>query len=106
MKSSNPQQELAEKVFTVIGGIPFGKVASYGQIARLAGYPKHARKVGQLLKNLPQGSTLPWYRVVNSQRRISFPQDGSKFQEQKSRLQAEGITFSNSNVIAKHCVWE
>ena len=61
MKNSNPQQELAEKVFTVIGSIPFGKVASYGQIASLAGYPKHARKVGQLLKNLPQGSTLPWY---------------------------------------------
>ncbi|RXE86994.1 MGMT family protein [Pseudoalteromonas sp. A757] len=105
MKSSE-QQELAEKIFTVIGGIPFGKVASYGQVARLAGFPKHARKVGQLLKNLPHCSTLPWYRVVNSQRRLSFPQDSIKFLEQKSRLQAEGVVFSKNHVIAKCCVWE
>ncbi|MEJ6474695.1 MGMT family protein [Pseudoalteromonas piscicida] len=100
------QQDLAEKIFTVIGGIPEGKVASYGQIARLAGYPKHARKVGQLLKNLPAGSSLPWYRVVNSQRRISFPANSAKFDEQKARLEAENVRFSASNVIAKSCFWD
>ncbi|NLR15126.1 MGMT family protein [Pseudoalteromonas peptidolytica] len=100
------QHELAERMFTVIGAIPRGKVASYGQVARLAGFPNYARKVGQLLKHLPPESTLPWYRVVNSQRRISFASDSDKFQEQKQRLEAEGVTFSGTNLIAKQCFWE
>lgn len=98
-------QQLAERVYTLIGSIPHGKVASYGQIAALAGYPNHARKVGQLLRQLPEGSTLPWHRVVNSQRRISFPEGSQKFAEQKQKLQAEGVVFSARNLIPSHYLW-
>jgi len=61
-------------IYTVIAGIPIGKVASYGQVAALAGYPQNSRLVGRLLKVMPNDSVIPWHRVVNSQGKISFPQ--------------------------------
>ncbi|EEH70092.1 6-O-methylguanine DNA methyltransferase, DNA binding domain protein [Acinetobacter sp. ATCC 27244] len=65
------EQELHRQILEVIDLIPYGKVASYGQIAKLAGLPKHARLVGFVLKHLDQESKVPWYRVINAQGRIS-----------------------------------
>ena len=76
-----------EKIWQVVHQIPRGKVASYGQVARLAELPGYARYVGYVMKNLPAGTKLPWHRVVNSQGRISFPQSSAQYQRQKS-LQA------------------
>ncbi len=98
-------QQLAERVYTVIGGIPAGKVLAYGQVAKLAGYPKHARKVGQLLKTLPSDSTLPWFRVINSQRKISFAENSAKFIQQKSLLEQEGVIFDKANRVRKENFW-
>ncbi len=64
--------EFETLVFTIIGSIPKGKVATYGQIADMAGKPNYARKVGFTLKSLPSNTKLPWYRVINSQGKISF----------------------------------
>ena len=63
----------AEKVWQIVHDIPSGHVATYGQIAILAGLPGHARYVGTVLKNLPSQSRLPWHRVVNAKGCISFP---------------------------------
>jgi methylated-DNA-protein-cysteine methyltransferase-like protein len=63
--------ELHRQILEVIALIPYGKVASYGQIAKLAGLPKHARLVGYVLKHLDKSSEIPWYRVINSQGKIS-----------------------------------
>ena len=65
-------KELAPMIFQVIAQIPYGRVASYGQIARLAGIPKHSRLVGYVLKHMDADSSLPWYRVINSQGKISL----------------------------------
>jgi methylated-DNA-protein-cysteine methyltransferase-like protein len=86
--------DINEIIWQVVAAIPKGRVATYGQIAKLAGYPNHARYVGTTLKKLPADSTLPWYRVVNAKGELSFPQGSVQYQKQKLFLEAEGITFN------------
>ena len=93
-------------IYTIIASIPKGCVASYGQVAALAGYPNNARLVGRLLKEMPKGSTIPWYRVVNSQGKISFPEGSDKYQEQRQKLLLEGVNFKNNKVNMRECRWE
>ncbi|MFC0119584.1 MGMT family protein [Pseudoalteromonas xiamenensis] len=90
--------EFKVAVYSAIGSVPEGFTASYGYIARLAGQPKHARAVGYLLKHLPKDSSLPWFRIVNSKREISFPFGTSSYQRQLEALQAEGISLDNGKI--------
>ncbi|MBH0052486.1 MGMT family protein [Pseudoalteromonas sp. SWYJZ19] len=92
-------------IFTVIGSIPAGSVASYGQVAALAGYPQNSRLVGRLLKMMPKDSSIPWHRVVNSQGKISFPEGSDKYQEQREKLLSEGISFKSDKVNIKLHRW-
>lgn len=87
-------------VWTVIMSIPQGKVMSYGQIARLAGYPSHARMVGGILKKLPAKSKIPWHRVVNAQGKISFPVDSAAYLRQRQLLEAEGVAFRGERILS------
>lgn len=93
-------------IFTVIASIPSGCVASYGQVAALAGYPNNARLVGRLLKKMPKDSTIPWHRVVNSQGKISFPEGSDRYQEQRQKLLLEGVSFKKNKVNIRECRWE
>ncbi|PCJ24473.1 MAG: cysteine methyltransferase [SAR86 cluster bacterium] len=94
-----------EKIWQTVHQIPRGKVASYGQIAKLADLPGYARYVGYVMKNLPKGTKLPWYRVVNSQGKLSFPRDSRQYQTQKSKLEAEGVIFVNGRFSMKKFGW-
>jgi methylated-DNA-protein-cysteine methyltransferase-like protein len=70
--------------------IPVGKVATYGQIAQLAGNNKAARQISRILHSSSEKYDLPWHRVINSQGRISMrPGDG--FEMQKAMLESEGV---------------
>ncbi|RYD89410.1 MAG: methyltransferase, partial [Sphingobacteriales bacterium] len=62
-----------QEIYQVVALIPYGKVATYGQIARLAGLPRHARLVGYALNRLGAEHDLPWHPVINAQGRISLP---------------------------------
>jgi methylated-DNA-protein-cysteine methyltransferase-like protein len=95
-----------EKIWQVVAQIPKGKVATYGQVARLAELPGYARYVGYTMKNLPAGTRLPWFRVVNSQGRLSFPHDSSQYQSQKSKLESEGIAFIGGRFSLKKYQWQ
>lgn len=97
--------EFKTLVFTIIGSIPKGKVATYGQIAAMAGMPNYARKVGFTLKSLPSNTKLPWYRVINSQGKISFPTDSDKYLEQKKRLENEGVAFLKNRIKLEDFQW-
>ncbi|WP_413734850.1 MGMT family protein [Sodalis sp. RH21] len=90
---NEPIDTFRQRVFQIIDAIPYGHVTTYGEVARLAGSPRAARQVGGILSRLPQGSRLPWHRVVNRQGRISLPGDG--FVRQKTALEAEGIEVDN-----------
>ncbi len=94
-----------ERIWQVVAAIPPGKVASYGQIARLAGLGQGARQVGRTLKELPAGSKLPWHRVVNAQGRISLPRESCAHDYQRSRLESEGVGFSLRGRIASEHFW-
>lgn len=103
MKQNN---ELAQLILNVIVQIPHGKVASYGQVAKLAGLPKHARLVGRVLGDLPQGHAIPWYRVINSQGRISL----NKLDEhgqciQTALLLAEDVVVIEGKINLKKYQW-
>lgn len=87
-----------EKIWQVVHGIPAGKVATYGQVARLAGLPGYARYVGTVLKRLPGESKLPWHRVINAAGKLSFPAGSEQYLRQRARLEAEGIKFSNDKL--------
>ena len=99
------QPEPAERIWQVVAMIPDGRVASYGQIAALAGIPRHARLVGRTLRALPDGSKLPWHRVVNASLKISQRPGTGGHSEQKKRLVGEGVEFVGER-IPKAYRWE
>lgn len=95
-----------EAVLQIVNAIPAGKVATYGQVARLAGLGNAARYVGTAMKNLPHGTRLPWHRVLNAQGKISFPVNSEGYTRQKQRLLDEGIAFRGNSVDLKRFGWE
>lgn len=94
------------RLYTVIQGIPVGKVATYGQIASLAGLPGAARLVGQILSGLPAETSLPWHRVINAAGKISMPEGSDSFNEQKKRLTTENIILTGSQISLKQYLWK
>lgn len=85
-------------VHATVCRIPPGRVATYGQIARLAGLPGLARQVGYALHDLPEDTEVPWHRVVNAAGEISLRRAGGA-SEQRQRLEGEGVVFSASGRI-------
>ncbi len=85
---------------SLIKKIPRGKVASYGQIAALAGKPHGARGVGWILNSSSEIYKLPWQRVINSKGRISFPKSTDEFRLQKKLLLKEKIKFLEDGSIS------
>lgn len=73
--------------------IPRGRVATYGQVAALAGLPRHARQVGYALHALPEGSRVPWHRVVNARGEISLRPSTGHDRLQRVLLEGEGVRF-------------
>ncbi|WP_374573268.1 MGMT family protein [Acinetobacter sp.] len=99
-------RELMQQILAVVALIPYGKVATYGQVAKLAGLPKHARLVGYALKHMDAQADLPWHRVINSQGKISLGrlnERGENIQQQK--LLQEGIALAGAKVDLKKHQW-
>jgi len=88
----------AERVKTLIRSIPAGRVATYGQIAAMAGNPRGARGVAWILHSCSKRDHIPWWRVINRAGGISLPR-GEGFEEQKALLTAEGVAFGRSGSI-------
>jgi methylated-DNA-protein-cysteine methyltransferase related protein len=98
--------ELARQILQVVALIPYGKVASYGQIAKMAGLPKHARLVGYVLKHLDQESEIPWHRVINSQGKISLSKLNDHEENiQRVKLLAEGVMVRGDKINLKQFQW-
>ncbi len=106
ISTQNISDELAQMILAVVVLIPYGKVASYGQIAALAGLPRHARLVGRVLSQMDETSPVPWHRVINSQGKISLNRvDDSGYNEQQVRLLSEGVIFKNGKLSFKEFGW-
>ncbi len=95
------------RIYAVVSRIPRGRVATYGQVAALAGLPGHARLVGYALSALPDGSRVPWQRVVNAQGRVSPRSSGSGHDTlQAVILRREGVRFGRDGAIRlAACQW-
>lgn len=83
-------EPFTERVVRTILSIPRGAVATYGQVAALSGSPRAARQVVRVLVSCSRSRELPWHRVVGSPCRIALPR-GEGFDEQRVRLEAEGV---------------
>jgi len=85
------REEFRAAVLRIVARIPAGRLASYGQVAALAGFPRRPRQVGMVLKGLPQDTDLPWHRVVNTNGYVPSKGRWWGALEQIARLKAEGI---------------
>ena len=93
-----PQERAAEFARAVrreVAKIPRGKLSTYGDVARRAGFPGRPRQVGMTLKALPEGSKLPWHRVVNALGYVPTRGRWWGVLEQIRRLRAEGIAVDD-----------
>jgi methylated-DNA-protein-cysteine methyltransferase-like protein len=93
-----PGDEAVAAICAVIRRIPKGWVATYGQVAALAGLPRRARLVGHVLQNLDPAIDIPWHRVVNAKGEVSYSlsrNGGDAFQQRL--LEQEGVEFDNRN---------
>jgi methylated-DNA-protein-cysteine methyltransferase-like protein len=91
-----------QDVYRVVGMIPPGRVATYGQIATYLGSPRAARTVGWALRALPEGTDVPWHRVINAEGRVSTPGD-----LQRALLDEEGVIFDEEGCTdMNEYLWE
>jgi methylated-DNA-protein-cysteine methyltransferase-like protein len=91
---------MLQKIWDTVSGIPRGRVAAYGEVARMAGLPGRARLVGYALRQLPKGSEVPWHRVINASGRISFPPGSPAWDRQHQRLLDEGVPFQGGRIAS------
>ena len=94
--------ELYERVWAAVKQIPRGKVATYGQIAALAGMPRHARQAGYALAATPANKKIPWHRVINAQGKISLRLkhwESGHDDLQRILLEAEGVQFDGTGKV-------
>jgi methylated-DNA-protein-cysteine methyltransferase-like protein len=98
--------DFTQRVIRIIKSIPFGKVATYGQIAYLAGNPRASRQVSWILSSSSRKENLPWHRVINSQGMISL-KPSAGYEEQKMHLLEEGVKFDREDKIdLKRFLWQ
>ncbi|MDO4466253.1 MAG: MGMT family protein [Bacillota bacterium] len=88
------QEEMVFQILEVVNEIPEGKVATYGQIARLIGREKNARLVGKVLSHASYYGKYPCHRVVNHMGRLA-----PGFDDQKDLLLMEGVSFKNEDCV-------
>lgn len=98
---SNDISEFEKHVYEIVKSIPRGRVATYGQIACLTGFPERSRMVGRAMSKAPEKLCIPCHRVVNHAGRTAPDWD-----EQRRLLEREGVRFrNNGNVDLKHHEW-
>ena len=89
-----------ERIYSVVRRIPRGRVATYGQVAALAGLGGHARQVGYALSALPEGARVPWHRVINARGEVSPRSEPGGDDSQRRRLEEEGLCFDPRGRVA------
>ena len=94
------------RIYETIREIPAGRVASYGQVADIAGIPRGARQVGWALRQLPRGHDVPWYRVITASGKIAFEKGTQAFRKQRRLLLKEDVPVINGRVDMQNYRWQ
>ena len=102
MSPRNMSQDTSsyQRIYAAVRRVPPGRVATYGQIAALAGLPGHARQVGYALHALKSGSGVPWHRIINAQGTISLRTEFGGHQIQREMLEEEGVEFDHRGRVS------
>ena len=95
-----------KKILSAIRAIPKGSVASYGQIATIAGFSRGHRQVAKALRDNPNRADIPWYRVIRNDGYCGMPRDSKGYIEQFSLLKSEGVLNKNGRVDMKRYQWQ
>ena len=91
------QKSFDKSIWEVVSQIAVGRVMSYGEVARAAGYPRHARMVARAMSRSEE--ELPWHRVVKSDRTIAFEAGSEPYKKQQALLLNEGVHIKEGKVI-------
>lgn len=102
----NSANDAYQKIWKTALAVPAGCVASYGQIADLAGLPGRARLVGKVLGYAPQDMAVPWHRILRSNGQIAFPKGSDLAKQQTGLLQQEDVAVFNNRVKLKEYQWK
>ena len=95
------------RIYAVVSRIPRGRVATYGQVAELAGLPRQARLVGYAMHALAADSDVPWHRVVNAAGKVSLRSDGLGHDDLQAQLLArEGVRFVAGAIPLARYRWQ
>lgn len=95
------------RIYRVVRRIPAGQVATYGQVAHLAGLAGHARQVGYALHATPDTIDIPWQRVINARGEVSARSEPQFENIQRQLLEAEGVVFgARGRVDLKRYQWQ
>jgi methylated-DNA-protein-cysteine methyltransferase-like protein len=87
------------RIYRVVCRIPRGRIATYGQVAALAGLGGHARQVGYAMHSLPDDASVPWQRVINAKGEVSPRSEPGMDRLQRSLLEDEGLAFDANGRI-------
>ena len=99
------RQARLDRIYETVRDIPRGNVASYGQVAEIAGIPRGARQVGWALRQLSRGQDVPWHRVITASGRIAFEAGSARFEKQKALLAEEDVTVIAGRVDLRKYRW-
>ena len=103
---TSAQERRWERFYAVIRRIPRRRVATYGQVAALAGLPRHARQVGYALHALPEDSDVPWHRVVNAKGEVSLRATPGWEEHQLALLRRERVLGKDGRIDLDRFRWE
>jgi methylated-DNA-protein-cysteine methyltransferase-like protein len=94
------------RIYAVVRRVPRGRVATYGQVAAVARLPRQARLVGYALNVLPEGSDVPWHRVVNAKGQVSPRANALGHEDlQAQLLQREGVKMTDGTIALARFQW-
>ena len=106
MPEKSTSEQRIERIWATVSDIPEGSVASYGQIAEIAGIPRCARQVGYALRRLPKDSSVPWHRVIQSSGKIAFDQGSPAYNRQSKRLIMEDVVILEGRIDMQQYCWQ
>nr|WP_297400189.1 MGMT family protein [uncultured Marinobacter sp.] len=105
-ETTAPEPTKDQKIWQVVAAIPPGSVASYGQVASMAGLGRQARYVGRALGKLPAGHRIPWFRVIRSSGQVAFPERSDAYETQVQTLRSEGVVVINGRISMRRFQWQ
>ena len=94
---TDTKNKFDKAIWKTVSSIASGRVMSYGEVARASGYPRHARMVSKAISR--SSGSLPWYRVVRSDRTLAFEPDSEPYRKQQSLLEKEGVQIISGKVV-------